>query len=196
MNQLKQFADEELVKRFAAGCDEAFDVLLERYKDKLYSNILYTVRNTDLADDIFQETFVKVIVTIRDGNYQESGKFFPWLSRIAYNLTIDQFRSEKNERIISNDEVDYDLFNNLKLADHNILHLLDAQQTETDLHRMIQHLPEEQREILTMHYFQDMTFKDIAQQKSISINTALGRMRYGILNLRKMMTKYNIVLTR
>ena len=189
------FADDVLVNMYASGCDEAFDVLLERYKDKLYSNIFFAVRNEDLADDIFQETFVKAIMTIRDGKYQEAGKFFSWLSRIAYNLTIDQFRVEKNEKYISNDEVEYDLFNSVKLADVHEQAKEDSLQVEADLHRMINHLPADQKEIVMMHYFEEKTFREIADLKSISINTALGRMRYGILNLRKMAVKYNIQLS-
>ncbi len=195
MKHLLNFADDELVKMYASGCDEAFDVLLERYKDKLYSNIFFAVRNEDLADDIFQETFVKAIMTIRDGKYVETGKFFSWLSRIAYNLTIDQFRVEKNEKYISNDEVEYDLFNSVKLADVHEQAKEDSLQVEADLHRMINHLPADQKEIVMMHYFEEKTFREIADMKSISINTALGRMRYGILNLRKMAVKYNIQLS-
>lgn len=195
MKRFTSFADDELVSMYASGTDEAFDVLLERYKDKLYSNILFAVRNEDLADDIFQETFVKAIMTIRDGKYVETGRFFPWLSRIAYNLVIDQFRVEKNERFVSNDEVDYDLFNSVKLADTHDQMKQDVQQVETDLHRLINHLPSDQKEIVMMHYFHDKTFREIADLKSISINTALGRMRYGIINLRKMALKYNIQLS-
>ena len=188
------FADDELVKMYASGCDEAFDVLLERYKGKLYSNILFAVRNEDLADDIFQETFVKVIMTIRDGKYVESGKFYSWVSKIAYNLTIDQFRSERFERTVSSDEVDYDLFNSIKLADAHEQVRLDSEQVNTDLCKLVECLPAEQKEIVRMHYFEEKTFREIAEIKSISINTALGRMRYGIMNLRKMAAKFDVQL--
>ena len=187
--------DEELVALYATGTDEAFDVLLERYKDRLFSYILYQVRNADVAEDIFQETFVKVVVTIRDGRYTESGKFYSWVTRIAHNLVIDFFRREKGENTISTDESDVDLLNNAKLADRCAQSTIDSEQTFVDLQHLIEKLPEEQREVVQMHYFQEMTFKEIAEEKGISINTALGRMRYGILNMRKMAQRFDLGLS-
>ena len=187
--------DEELVAFYATGKDEAFDVLLERYKDRLFSYILYQVRNADVAEDIFQETFVKVVITIRDGRYTESGKFFSWVTRIAHNLVIDFFRREKGENIVSTDESEVDLLNNAKLADRCAQSAIDSEQTFIDLQRLIEKLPEEQREVVQMHYFQEMTFKEIAEEKGISINTALGRMRYGILNMRKMAQRFDLGLS-
>lgn len=187
--------DEELVALYATGTDEAFDVLLERYKDRLFSYILYQVRNADVAEDIFQETFVKVVVTIRDGRYTESGKFYSWVTRIAHNLIIDFFRREKGENTISTDETDIDLLNNAKLSDRCAQSAIDSEQTFVDLHLLINKLPQEQREVVQMHYFQEMTFKEIAEEKGISINTALGRMRYGILNMRKMAQRFDLGLS-
>ena len=187
--------DEELVALYATGKDEAFDVLLERYKDRLFSYILYQVRNADVAEDIFQETFVKVVVTIRDGRYTESGKFYSWVTRIAHNLIIDFFRREKGENTISTDETDIDLLNNAKLSDRCAQSAIDSGQTFVDLHLLINKLPQEQREVVQMHYFQEMTFKEIAEEKGISINTALGRMRYGILNMRKMAQRFDLGLS-
>ena len=187
--------DEELVALYATGTDEAFDVLLERYKDRLFSYILYQVRNADVAEDIFQETFVKVVVTIRDGRYTESGKFYSWVTRIAHNLIIDFFRREKGENTISTDETDIDLLNNAKLSDRCAQSAIDSEQTLVDLHLLINKLPQEQREVVQMHYFQEMTFKEIAEEKGISINTALGRMRYGILNMRKMAQRFDLGLS-
>lgn len=187
--------DEELVALYATGKDEAFDVLLERYKDRLFSYILYQVRNADVAEDIFQETFVKVVITIRDSRYTESGKFFSWVTRIAHNLVIDFFRREKGENIVSTDESEVDLLNNAKLADRCAQSAIDSEQTFIDLQRLIEKLPEEQREVVQMHYFQEMTFKEIAEEKGISINTALGRMRYGILNMRKMAQRFDLGLS-
>ena len=195
MNTLHLRTDEELVALYASGTDEAFDVLLERYKDRLYSYILYNVRNTDVADDIFQETFVKVVVTIRDGRYTESGKFFSWVTRIAHNLVIDFFRREKGENTVSTDETEVDILNNAKLAERSAQGMIDSEQTLVDLHLLINNLPDEQREVVQMHYFQEMTFKEIAEEKGISINTALGRMRYGILNMRKMAVKFDLGLS-
>ena len=195
MNTLIMRTDEELVALYATGTDEAFDVLLERYKDRLFSYILYQVRNADVAEDIFQETFVKVVVTIRDGRYTESGKFYSWVTRIAHNLIIDFFRREKGENTISTDETDIDLLNNAKLSDRCAQSAIDSEQTFVDLHLLINKLPQEQREVVQMHYFQEMTFKEIAEEKGISINTALGRMRYGILNMRKMAPRYDLGLS-
>lgn len=195
MNTLIMRTDEELVALYATGTDEAFDVLLERYKDRLFSYILYQVRNADVAEDIFQETFVKVVVTIRDGRYTESGKFYSWVTRIAHNLIIDFFRREKGENTISTDETDIDLLNNAKLSDRCAQSAIDSEQTFVDLHLLINKLPQEQREVVQMHYFQEMTFKEIAEEKGISINTALGRMRYGILNMRKMAQRFDLGLS-
>ena len=195
MNTLTMRTDEELVALYATGTDEAFDVLLERYKDRLFSYILYQVRNADVAEDIFQETFVKVVVTIRDGRYTESGKFYAWVTRIAHNLIIDFFRREKGENTISTDETDIDLLNNAKLSDRCAQSTIDSEQTFVDLHLLINKLPQEQREVVQMHYFQEMTFKEIAEEKGISINTALGRMRYGILNMRKMAQRFDLGLS-
>jgi RNA polymerase sigma-70 factor (ECF subfamily) len=195
MNTLIMRTDEELVALYASGTDEAFDVLLERYKDRLYSYILYNVRNTDVADDIFQETFVKVVVTIRDGRYTETGKFFAWVTRIAHNLVIDFFRREKGENTVSTDETEVDILNNAKLAERSAQGVIDSEQTLVDLQLLINKLPQEQREVVQMHYFQEMTFKEIADEKGISINTALGRMRYGILNMRKMAQRFDLGLS-
>lgn len=195
MNTLTMRTDEELVALYATGTDEAFDVLLERYKDRLFSYILYHVRNADVAEDIFQETFVKVVVTIRDGRYTESGKFYSWVTRIAHNLIIDFFRREKGENTISTDETEVDILNNAKLSDRCAQSAIDSEQTLVDLHLLINKLPQEQREVVQMHYFQEMTFKEIAEEKGISINTALGRMRYGIMNMRKMAVKFDLGLS-
>ena len=195
MNMLTMRTDEELVALYATGKDEAFDVLLERYKDRLFSYILYQVRNADVAEDIFQETFVKVVITIRDGRYTESGKFFSWVTRIAHNLVIDFFRREKGENTVSTDESEVDLLNNAKLAERCAQTAIDSEQTFIDLQHLIEKLPQEQREVVEMHYFQEMTFKEIAEEKGISINTALGRMRYGILNMRKMAQRYDLGLS-
>ena len=151
--------------------------------------------NTDVADDIFQETFVKVVVTIRDGRYTETGKFFAWVTRIAHNLVIDFFRREKGENTVSTDETDVDILNNAKLAERSAQGAIDSEQTLVDLQLLINKLPQEQREVVQMHYFQEMTFKEIADEKGISINTALGRMRYGILNMRKMAQRFDLGLS-
>ena len=186
MDNLKSFADETLVKLYAEGNNEAFDVILSRYEKRLYSYILYFVRNNDVADDLFQETFVKAIVTIKHGRYTETGKFSAWLIRIAHNLIVDQFRDEKNENTVSNDEVTTDLFNNTSLAEACVETRLISDETLTDVKGLISELPDAQREVLYMRFYRDMSFKEIAQVTGVSINTALGRMRYALLNMRRM----------
>ena len=169
MKTLKMMTDEELVVLYAEGNNAAFDILLNRYKSSIHSYIYFIVRNKELTEDIFQETFVKVIMTIKQGRYTENGKFKAWITRIAHNLIIDNFRQERCENTISNDEVEIDLFN--------------------------KHLPDNQREVLEMRYYQDLSFKEIADITGVSINTALGRMRYAILNMRRMADENRIELS-
>ena len=194
MTTLKSQPDEMLVGVYAEGNNEAFDVLLSRYKDRLYSYINYIVRNDDVAEDIFQETFVKAITTIRQNKYHESGKFYAWLTRIAHNLIIDLFRVENANTVISNDEVEYDFFNNAKLADACIENKLVNDQILNDVRCLMNHLPESQRDVVYMRYYKELSFKEIAELTGVSINTALGRMRYAIMNMRKMASDYNISL--
>ena len=186
MNNLKTMADEELVALYAKGNNPAFDVLLNRYKSSVHSYIYYIVRNRDLTEDVFQETFVKAIVTIQQGRYSENGKFKAWIMRIAHNLIIDHFRQERNENTISNDEVDVDLFNDIRLSDCTAEDQMVQNQVYADVRKLVRHLPDNQREVLEMRYYQDMSFKEIAEVTGVSINTALGRMRYAILNMRRM----------
>ena len=186
MNNLKTMADEELVALYAKGSNPAFDILLNRYKSSVHSYIYYIVRDKDLTEDIFQETFVKAIVTIKQGRYSETGKFKAWIMRIAHNLIIDNFRQERNENTISNDEVDVDLFNDTRLCDGNAEDEMVQNQVFADVRKLVRHLPDNQREVLEMRYYQDMSFKEIAEVTGVSINTALGRMRYAILNMRRM----------
>ncbi|MDR1556893.1 MAG: sigma-70 family RNA polymerase sigma factor [Tannerellaceae bacterium] len=195
MNPLKTMADEELVVLYAGGENAAFDVLLSRHKSSLYSYIYFIVRNKDLTEDIFQETFVKVIVTIKQGRYTETGKFKAWITRIAHNLIIDYFRQERSENTLSNDEVEVDLFNNSKLCDGTIEDRMVNHQVLSDVKKLIQYLPESQREVLEMRYYQDLSFKEIADNTGVSINTALGRMRYAILNMRRMIAENQMELS-
>ncbi|MBO5134302.1 MAG: RNA polymerase sigma factor [Bacteroidaceae bacterium] len=194
MEKLCLHTDEQLVALYVSGQNEAFDVLLERYKDKLYSYIFYIIKNADLADDLFQETFVKAIMTIKQGRYVENGKFYPWLTRIAHNLLIDQFRNERNENTVSNDEVEGDLFNNCMLSDDSTESVLVYEQSLKDVKKLMDHLPENQREVVFMRYYQNLSFKEISDITGVSINTALGRMRYAILNMRRMAQENNIAL--
>ncbi|GAB6394336.1 MAG: RNA polymerase subunit sigma-24 [Bacteroidales bacterium] len=195
MKSLKMMSDEELVALYADGENAAFDVLLSRYKSGIYSYIFYIVRNKDLAEDIFQETFVKVITTVRQGRYTENGRFKAWITRIAHNLVIDYFRQERNENTVSNDDAEVDLFNNMKLCDGTIEDHLVQSQVLSDVKKLIHHLPKSQREVLEMRYYQDMSFKEIADVTGVSINTALGRMRYAILNMRRMVAENRMDLS-
>jgi len=195
MNNLKKMADEALVDLYAQGNNSAFDVLLKRYQKSIHSYIFYIVRNHDLTEDIFQETFLKVIMTIKQGRYTDNGKFKAWITRIAHNLIIDNFRQERNENTISNDEVEVDLLNVMKLCDSNVEDRIVQEQVYSDVKKLVKHLPDNQREVLEMRYYQDMSFKEIADVTGVSINTALGRMRYAILNMRRMADENNIELS-
>lgn len=192
---MTNLTDEQLVRAYVDGNNEAFDTLLRRHQSKLFSYILRIVKNRDIADDIFQETFVKIIMTLKQGRYAESGKFGAWLTRIAHNLIIDHFRQEKSENSISTDDEDVNLLNRRDLCDENIEDLLINDQIRTDVRRIIEALPEAQREVLMMRYYSDMSFKEIADATGVSINTALGRMRYAILNMRRIAEENNIVLS-
>lgn len=195
MKTLRMMTDEELVVLYAKGNNNAFDILLSRYQSSIYSYINFIVHNKDLAEDIFQETFVKVIMTIKQNRYTESGKFKAWIMRIAHNLIIDNYRQERIENTISNDEVEVDLFNNMKLCDDSIEDHMVRQQALKDVRKLVEFLPENQRGVLVMRYYQDLSFKEIADITGVSINTALGRMRYALLNMRRMAEENKIELS-
>lgn len=195
MQNLKSLTDNELVRAYVDGNNEAFDTLLQRYQSKIYSYILRIVKSKDVADDIFQETFVKIIMTLRQGRYTEAGKFGAWLNRIAHNLIIDYYRQEKSENSVSIDNEETDMLNRKDLCEENIEDLLVDSQIREDVKRIIDALPDSQREVLVMRYYNDMSFKEIAEATGVSINTALGRMRYAILNMRRIANENNIVLT-
>ena len=194
MENLNQLADDMLVALYSKGVNKAFDELLSRYQSKLFNYIYFVVRNQELAEDIFQETFVKAIVTIQQGRYAADGKFGAWLTRIAHNLVIDSFRQERNENTVSNDESEVDLLNNVDLCDDNIEMQMVNDQTLADVRRLVDALPDNQREVVYMRFYQDLSFKEIAEITGVSINTALGRMRYAILNMRRIAQEKDIVL--
>lgn len=194
MDKLCKLSDEQLVKNYANGDSDAFDILLARYQQKIYSYILFLVHDDEVADDLFQETFMKAIVTIRQGRYVESGRFSAWLTRIAHNLVIDKYRQDRNSNVISNDASDADLFNDASLSDITVEMKMITEQSLTDVGRLLKELPDNQKEVLYMRFYQDLSFKEIADATGVSINTALGRMRYGLINLRKMVSERGIVL--
>lgn len=194
MDKLCKLSDEQLVKNYANGDSYAFDTLLARYQQKIYSYILFLVHDDEVADDLFQETFMKAIVTIRQGRYVESGRFSAWLTRIAHNLVIDKYRQDRNSNVISNDASDADLFNDATLSDITVEMKMITEQSLTDVGRLLKELPDNQKEVLYMRFYQDLSFKEIADATGVSINTALGRMRYGLINLRKMVSERGTVL--
>ena len=195
METLKERSDERLIALYVDGNNEAFDVLIDRHKDRVYSYILHYVKSPELADDIFQETFVKAIVTIKQNRYVENGRFSAWITRIAHNLIFDYFRKEKSENLQSTDAGDINILNRKELSEATVEDHIILSQIETDIHRLIMALPENQREVLQLRYFKDMSFKEIAMLTNVSINTALGRMRYAILNMRKMAQENHIALS-
>ncbi len=188
-----QMNDRELVSRYISGDETSFEILLNRHKTKVYHNIYFMVHDRDLAEDIFQETFVKVINTLKSGRYNEEGKFLPWVCRIAHNLVIDHFRKEKKMRTVSGND-DYDIFSTLDLEDLTIEDDMVWGQIEQDVHKLMNRLPEEQREVVHMRCFRDMSFKEIAENTGVSINTALGRMRYALINMRKLIKEHGVIL--
>ena len=195
MGNFKVMTDDMLVAHYLDGNSKAFDELLNRHKDRLYSYIFFLVRSREVAEDIFQETFVKAIVNMQQGRYTaDDNKFYAWLTRIAHNLVIDLFRQERNENQISNDEVDIDLFNNQAYSEGTIESRIVNTQVLKDVRRLIDYLPDNQREVIYMRFYQSLSFKDIATITGVSINTALGRVRYAILNMRRIAEEKNISL--
>lgn len=195
MKMYNDKSDEQLISLYVDGKNEAFDELLERHKDRVYLYIYHSVKNEELADDIFQDTFVKAIMTIKQGRYVENGHFPAWLTRIAHNLIIDYFRQARAENLQSTDDTDINILNRKELADCTIEDNLVVSQIHDDVRRLVKALPDSQREVLEMRYYKNMSFKEIADTTGVSINTALGRMRYAILNMRRIAEEHNIVLT-
>lgn len=188
--------DRTLITKYISGEEKAFEVLLLRHKDRIYRSIQMKVRDEALANDLFQDAFIKIINTLKAGNYNEEGKFLPWALRIAQNLVIDHFRKSNKVKMISESSSlkdDYNILHTLKLEEGTIEQQIGRDELEGQVVELIGHLPESQREILKLRIYNDMSFKDIAELYDISINTALGRMRYALINLRKLMEKYNVV---
>lgn len=185
--------DSELIVRYQAGDESALKSLVLRYERRLFSYIMSSVKNKELAEDIFQDTFIKVINTVRSGNYQDEGKFFQWTMRIANNLKIDYFRKMQRMPVIETDE-SFDIFSVLGNREESAEEKIIREQTYCDIAHCLEYLPEEQKEVLKMRMYMDYSFKDIAKFTNVSINTALGRMRYAIINLRKIMQKHQVAL--
>jgi RNA polymerase sigma factor (sigma-70 family) len=179
-------SDKDLVHLYVSGDESALGLLLSRHKSKIYTSIYLLVKDRYLAEDIFQDTFIKVINTLKMGKYNEEGKFLPWVMRIAHNLVIDHFRKEKRTPTITNQE-GFDIFDVIGVSEESTEDKLLRDQSYTELKALIQLLPEEQKEVLIMRHYADLSFKEIADLTDVSINTALGRMRYALNNLRRMM---------
>lgn len=193
---LSKLEDKQLVSLYTDGQEKAFEVLLNRHKNKIYNYIFMKIRDEALSQDIFQETFIKVIKTLKKGAYNEEGKFLPWAMRIAHNLMIDHFRKTNKVRMISESSSksdDYNIFDLLELQDNNIEDEIVHNELVSQMIELIDYLPESQRDILNMRIFKEMSFKDIARKENVSINTALGRMRYALINIRKLIEKHNLL---
>lgn len=193
---IRKLSDFELVERFVKGDDDSMEILIRRHKSKVFTYLMLSVRNRDVANDLFQDTFMKVIQSLRSGRYSDEGKFLPWVVRIAHNLTIDYFRKEKNQNTWSNDDNELDIFNSPRFSDVNVEDKIVDDQICTDIRNLIDLLPDDQKQVVLLRHYGGMSFKEIADQTGVSINTALGRMRYAVINMRRFVDEYNITLTR
>lgn len=196
MLRIKELNDNELVQRFIEGDQNSLEILIHRHKNRVYSYILLIVKNQELAEDIFQETFIKVIRSLKRGKYVENGKFVSWVLRISHNLIIDHFRKEKLQGTVSNDSLEIDVFNSNKFSEDTIEDQMVNNQILSEVKELIKELPEDQQQVIYMRHYMDMSFKEIADQTGVSINTALGRMRYALINLRKLIKQKKLILTR
>ena len=183
---LKKLSDHELLNTYISGNEDSINVLLNRHRKRILDYIYMMVKNRDVADDIFQETLIKVVRFVQEGRYTENGKFLSWVLRIAHNQVIDYFRQKKQRNNVSEGDAGYDILNNQKFSDHTVEEKLITNQIETDVRKLIDFLPPEQKEVVLMRYYMGLSFKEIAEQTDVSINTALGRMRYALINLRKL----------
>lgn len=195
MRSVPQVQDQELIRQYIQGSEQALSVLIDRHQQKVFTYIRMLVKDTSLAEDIFQDVFVKVINTLKSGNYNEEGKFLPWVMRIAHNLSIDHFRKAKRMPQMQSSSEEFDVFRTIRIADDNVEDKMVKDQILSDVKRLINELPPEQQEVLILRHYQDLSFQEIAELTNVSINTALGRMRYALINLRKIVKKKDIILT-
>lgn len=187
-------SDQKLLNSYLSGDQRAISKLIERYSRRVRDYINMMVKDRDVADDIFQETFIKAVRVIDDGRYTDNGKFLSWILRIAHNQVIDHFRARKQSRQVTEAEAGYDVLGTLRFAERTVEDELVSSQIENDVRRLVELLPDEQREVVMMRYYGGLSFKEIAEQTDVSINTALGRMRYALINLRRMIKEKNLVL--
>ena len=191
---LSTSTDYELVQLYENGNDKAFDEILQRHQNYVYSYILFLVKEEDVADDIFQETFTRAIIAIRSHRYQTTGKFSAWLIRIAHNLIIDSSRETETGKVIIQEKVPSNILNDIRLSEGTIESSIMEQQKADQIRKMLDYLPEVQREVIIMRFYEDLSFKEIAEKTGVSINTSLGRMRYALINLRKLIQQHNMAL--
>jgi RNA polymerase sigma factor (sigma-70 family) len=191
----KSISDYELIMRFVKGEQSCFEQLIHRHKTKVFAYISLYIRDQALAEDIFQDTFLKVMQSVKTGKYADNGKFLSWVMRIAHNLIIDHFRRIKQMNTISNDNYESDIFNSKRFAEDNVEDNMIKRQIQKDIRKMISHLPDDQREVVILRHYSGLSFKEIADITGVSINTALGRMRYALINLRRTMEEKKITLT-
>lgn len=192
---LKKLSDHELLNTYISGNEDSINVLLNRHRKRILDYIYMMVKNRDVADDIFQETLIKVVRFVQEGRYTENGKFLSWVLRIAHNQVIDYFRRKKQRNNVSEGDAGYDILNNQKFSDHTVEEKLITNQIETDVRKLIDFLPPEQKEVVLMRYYMGLSFEEIAEQTDVSINTALGRMRYALINLRKLIDEKQLILS-
>ena len=195
MNVQTSLSDNLLLKNYLQGDNDAMSQLIERHTKRVRSYIRMLVKNAEMTDDLLQETFIKVVRMVDAGRYTESGKFLSWVLRIAHNLVIDHFRQLKNSKTINEAEAGYDVVGTLRIAESSLEDKIVTEQIHADLRTLVELLPAEQREVVRLRYFSELSFKDIAEQTDVSINTALGRMRYALINLRNMIREKNLSLT-
>jgi RNA polymerase sigma-70 factor (ECF subfamily) len=192
----QSLSDKELIGKYIRGDHNSFEILIQRHQNRIYAYILMITKNRELADDLFQDTFIKVIRTIKAGSYNEEGKFLQWVMRIAHNLIIDHFRKSNRIPVIDNSKNEnFNIFDTINVMDKSVEEQMITDQIHKDVRKLIELLPDEQREVLYMRHYAEMSFKDIADVTNVSINTALGRMRYALINLRKLIEEKNIILT-
>ena len=188
-------SDQVLLNHYLSGDRSAISQLIERHSRRVKDYIHMMVKDRDVADDIFQETFIKAVRVIDEGRYTDNGKFLSWILRIAHNQVIDHFRAQRQNKSVSKSEAGYDVLGTLKLAERTVEDAMVCEQIERDVRALVELLPAEQREVVMMRYFSGLSFKDIAEQTNVSINTALGRMRYALINLRRMIKEKNLILS-
>lgn len=194
MRSNSNLTDQQLIQLFVSGDVNALDELIKKHKDRIFTSIVILVKDRGLAEDLFQEVFIKIIDTLRSGSYTDEGKFLPWALRIAHNLCVDHFRKAKRTPVVLNKTDDYDMFDNLNISEEGAEGKIMKAQSHERVRQMLDMLPDDQREVIVLRHFANLSFKEIADKTNCSINTALGRMRYGLINLRKLMVEYQVAI--